>query len=39
MQAKRRLTYSVPLKAVIDLVFKKTGEIRQKEIYLGDIPS
>jgi DNA-directed RNA polymerase subunit beta len=35
---QKGLTYSVPLKAVINLVFKKTGEIRQKEIYLGDIP-
>jgi len=35
---QKTLTYSVPLKAVINLVFKKTGEIRQKEIYLGDIP-
>lgn len=35
---QKGLTYSVPLKAVVNLVFKKTGEIRQKEIYLGDIP-
>jgi len=35
---QKTLTYSVPLKAVINLVFKRTGEIRQKEIYLGDIP-
>ena len=26
------------LKATVNLVFQKTGEIRQKEIYLGDIP-
>ncbi|MEI6875224.1 MAG: DNA-directed RNA polymerase subunit beta, partial [Spirochaetota bacterium] len=32
------LTYAVPLKAKINLIFQKTGEIRQKEIYLGDIP-
>jgi DNA-directed RNA polymerase subunit beta len=32
------LTYAVPLKARINLIFQKTGEIRQKEIYLGDIP-
>jgi len=32
------LTYAVPLKAKINLVFQRTGEIRQKEIYLGDIP-
>ena len=32
------LTYAVPLKARINLVFQRTGEIRQKEIYLGDVP-
>ncbi len=31
-------TYAVPLKATIDLSFRATGEIRQKEIYFGDIP-
>ncbi len=31
-------TYAVPLKARINLVFQLTGEIRQKEIYMGDIP-
>lgn len=31
-------TYAVPLKARINLVFQNTGEIRQKEIYMGDIP-
>ena len=31
-------TYSVPLKARINLVFQQTGEIRQKDIYMGDIP-
>ncbi|WGK70467.1 DNA-directed RNA polymerase subunit beta [Candidatus Haliotispira prima] len=31
-------TYAVPLKARINLVFQDTGEIRQKEIYMGDIP-
>ena len=35
---QKGLTYAVPLKARINLVFQKTGEIRQKEIYLGDIP-
>ena len=35
---QKGLTYSIPLKAIINLVFQKTGEIRQKEIYLGDIP-
>ncbi|HUX42869.1 MAG TPA: DNA-directed RNA polymerase subunit beta [Rectinemataceae bacterium] len=35
---QKGLTYAVPLKAKINLVFQKTGEIRQKEIYLGDVP-
>ncbi len=35
---QKGLTFSIPLKARINLVFQKTGEIRQKEIYLGDIP-
>jgi DNA-directed RNA polymerase subunit beta len=32
------ISYSTPIKAKINLVFLKTGEIRQKEIYMGDIP-
>ncbi len=32
------ISYSAPIKAKINLVFLKTGEIRQKEIYMGDIP-
>jgi len=32
------LTYSVPIKARINLIFQNTGEIRQKDIYMGDIP-
>jgi len=35
---QKGLTYAVPLKARINLVFQRTGEIRQKDIYLGDIP-
>ena len=35
---QKGLSYSIPLKATVNLVFQKTGEIRQKEIYLGDIP-
>ncbi|GMO11546.1 MAG: DNA-directed RNA polymerase subunit beta [Treponemataceae bacterium] len=31
-------TYSMPLKARINLIFQGTGEIRQKDIYFGDIP-
>jgi len=32
------LTYSIPLKTTIDLIFKETGEIRRKVLYMGDIP-
>ncbi len=32
------LTYAVPVKARINLIFQETGEIRQKDIYVGDIP-
>ncbi len=32
------ISFSTPIKAKINLVFLKTGEIRQKEIYMGDIP-
>ena len=35
---QKGLTYSVPLKARINLIFKQTGEIRRKDIYMGDIP-
>lgn len=35
---KKGLSYAVPIKAEIDLVFTETHEIRRKEIYLGDIP-
>ncbi|MCR5080614.1 MAG: DNA-directed RNA polymerase subunit beta, partial [Treponema sp.] len=35
---RKGLTYSVPLKARINLVFKETGAILQKDIYMGDIP-
>ncbi len=31
-------TYALPLKAVIRLIIKKTGEIREQMVYLGDIP-
>jgi DNA-directed RNA polymerase subunit beta len=31
-------TYAISLRARINLIFKTTGEIRQKEIYMGDIP-
>ena len=35
---QKGLTYSVPLKARINLIFQQSGEIRQKDIYMGDIP-
>ena len=35
---QKGLTYAIPIKAKINLVFLHTGEIRQKEIYMGDIP-
>lgn len=35
---QKGLTYAVPLKAGIRLVFLQTGAILQKEIYMGDIP-
>ncbi len=39
LECKRKgLTYAIPLKAKINLVFLNTGEIRQKEIYMGDLP-
>lgn len=39
IQCKQKgLTYSVPLKARINLNFLQTGAILQKDIYMGDIP-
>ncbi len=35
---QKGLSYAIPIKARINLVFLNTGEIRQKEIYMGDIP-
>ena len=35
---QKGLTYSVPLKARINLNFLQTGAILQKDIYMGDIP-
>jgi DNA-directed RNA polymerase subunit beta len=35
---QKGLTYSIPLKARINLIFQQTGEIRQKDIYMGDLP-
>jgi DNA-directed RNA polymerase subunit beta len=35
---KKGVTFAVPIKARINLIFQDTGEIRQKDIYIGDIP-
>ena len=35
---RRRLTYSVALKAKVRLVLTETGEAREQEVFLGDIP-
>ena len=35
---QKGVTYAVPIKARINLIFQETGEIRQKNIYIGDIP-
>ncbi|AEZ57364.1 DNA-directed RNA polymerase subunit beta [Treponema pallidum] len=35
---QKGLTYAIPLKALVDLRFNNTGEIRRKDIYMGDIP-
>jgi DNA-directed RNA polymerase subunit beta len=35
---QKGLTFAVPIKARINLIFQETGEIRQKDIYMGDIP-
>jgi DNA-directed RNA polymerase subunit beta len=35
---QKGLTYAVPIKARINLMFLESGEIRQKEIYMGDMP-
>jgi DNA-directed RNA polymerase subunit beta len=33
------MTYSIQLKATVQLIYTETGEVREKEIYLGDIPA
>ncbi len=35
---KKGMTYAIRLKARINLCFAQSGEIRQKDIYMGDIP-
>ncbi|RKX88787.1 MAG: DNA-directed RNA polymerase subunit beta [Spirochaetes bacterium] len=38
-ECKRKgLTFGVPIKARVNLIFQSTGEIRQKDIYMGDLP-
>ncbi len=34
----KNLTYSVPVKAIFRLIDRKTGEIKEKDIYIGDFP-
>ena len=31
-------TYAVPIRIRVNLVFQETGEIRQKDVYIGDFP-
>lgn len=39
MECKEKgMTYALPLKATIDLIFTETGEIRRKILYMGDLP-
>ncbi len=35
---ERSVTYAAPLKAVIRLINKHTGEVREQSVYMGDIP-
>jgi DNA-directed RNA polymerase subunit beta len=35
---QRNLTYSVPLYARVQLLIKETGEIKEQDLFLGDIP-
>ena len=35
---KKGVSYAVAIKARINLIFQESGEIRQKDIYMGDIP-
>jgi DNA-directed RNA polymerase subunit beta len=34
----RGVSYALPLKAVIRLISKQTGEVREQTVYMGDIP-
>ena len=35
---ERGVTYAAPLRSVIRLVSKETGEVREQTVYIGDIP-
>jgi len=35
---EKGLTYALPLKVTVDLIFTETGEIRRKVLYMGDVP-
>ena len=35
---EKDLTYSIPLKALLRLIYVNTGEVREKDIFMGDIP-
>jgi len=34
----RDVTYSISLKCVMRVIYRETGEVREKEIFMGDIP-
>ncbi|MDH5656820.1 MAG: DNA-directed RNA polymerase subunit beta, partial [Spirochaetia bacterium] len=34
----RGVTYALPLKAIIRLINKQTGEVREQTVYMGDLP-
>jgi DNA-directed RNA polymerase subunit beta len=35
---EKGMSFALPLKATIDLIFTETGEIRRKVLYMGDVP-
>ena len=35
---KRDVTYSAPLKVKVRLINKKTGEVKEQEVFMGDFP-
>jgi len=36
--AEKGLSFTIPLKVLLRLIIKSTGEVREKEIFMGDIP-